>query len=159
MNDDFQKRLARLEAKNGPVMPKPEPAPQVSEAPPSFREAPRASRRGGALKMTVFAAACLLVLPAGAVFVTMKLPQIMQGASLVMALAEEWSNNGADDAAEPVEIQSQAEVPTVRTFTARSTGKETLFIKSSERKAAFQSVQSQSAQNTIGGAKRLIVSD
>ena len=95
MNEDFQKRLARLEAKHGPSSIPSYDTPRDDHNPATADEIHYISDDGGKsrlLKMMLLGLACLIVLPAGAAFAVIKLPDIQKGAGKVFAMAEIWND-------------------------------------------------------------------
>lgn len=73
MNEDFQKRLARLEAKNAAETKAPsDPMPARNDMPSVRKDDPRG--RGNLIKMVAIGVVCLVALPAAALFVSLKMP-------------------------------------------------------------------------------------
>lgn len=157
MNEDFQKRLAKLEAKNGHSEP---PAYQ----PPNTPQAPTPSGgsgggKGGMFKILMLGLACLIVLPVGAAFATIYLPQIKDGADRAMAFVEVWKELDGDGSPEQRKASREVEGVVFRMTTGTMSKKEETYWGSAEGRERLRQLEIQSSQidneKLLSAGKRL----
>ena len=134
MNEDFQARLARLEAKNGTTSS----APEASDTPNTSPQTRARSGRRGIFGMVLAGIACLIILPAGAVFATVYLPQIKE--------VTEKIRGTADHAAAFVEVVRELDGILFRMSTGTMSATEEAFWKSEEGNARLDLLEKQASQ-------------
>lgn len=156
MNEDFQARLARLEAKNGPSDAgsggePPYTPPQPSQNGPSGGG--RGGGGGGFVKMIIIGIACLVVIPAGAVFATIYMPQIKDAADKIkgtadraVALVELSREIEGDGSKEQRAASRELDGVLFRMTTGTMSAKEEAYWKSAEGNARMQTLERQAMQ-------------
>ena len=149
MNEDFQARLARLEAKNGTANSAPE---HTETAKKSSQKAARGKGRG-IFGMVLAGIACLIILPAGAVFATIYLPQIKEvterikgtsdRAAAFVEVVREMDGDGSD---EQRSASRELDGILFRMSTGTMSATEEAFWKSEEGNARLDLLEKQASQ-------------
>ena len=149
MNEDFQARLARLEAKNGTTSS----ASEASDTPNTSPQTRARSGRRGIFGMVLAGIACLIILPAGAVFATVYLPQIKEVTEKIRGTADhaaafvevvrEMDGDGSD---EQRSASRELDGILFRMSTGTMSATEEAFWKSEEGNARLDLLEKQASQ-------------
>jgi hypothetical protein len=158
MNEDFQKRLARLEAKNGPeTLPPSAPAPEQK----NVKSARNGDKRGhGALiQMVVIGAVCLIALPTAAVFISLKMPQVREASDRVAAYSDFMQATAGYDSPEKRSAQKEIDNLVIRMSTGQMSMSEQEYWASPEGEKRLADLKFEASrvdfEKAVEAAKRI----
>lgn len=158
MNEDFQKRLARLEAKNGAETKAPsDPMPARNVMPSVRKDDPRG--RGNLIKMVAIGVVCLVALPAAALFVSLKMPQVREATDLVAAYSDFMQATVGYDSPEKRSAQNQVDNLVMRMPTGQMSMSEHEYWASPEGKKRLADLQFEASrvdfEKAVAAAQRI----